>query len=104
EHDVRLDAAAGDGAGELAALAHDELRADGPRRGAPRGDDRRDGDLLPPGAPAVDIRQELFHPADASARGMPSAVPRPRGDGLPALRARAGPSRGRSRDLRSRAR
>src|SRR5437016_3877181 len=61
EHDVRLDAAPGDGAGELAALAHDELRADGARRRLARGDDRGDCDLLPAGAPAVDIGQELLH-------------------------------------------
>ena len=33
----------------------------GPRRRAARGDDGRDGDLLAPGVPAIDVRQQLLH-------------------------------------------
>ena len=52
EDDVALDAAARDGAGELAAVADGELRADRPRRGTARRDDGRDRDLRPSLAPA----------------------------------------------------
>ena len=57
----RLDAAARDGAVQLAALGDDELRADGPRGGAARRDDGGERDALP--AP---------HASDRARRGCPS--------------------------------
>src|SRR5207302_7858081 len=61
EHDVALDAAAGDGACELPALADGELRADGPRRCSAGRDDRGERDLLAARAPAIDVGQQLLH-------------------------------------------
>src|SRR5262249_41930002 len=110
EDDVALDAAARHGAGELAALAHDELRPDRSRRGAPRRDDGGDGDLLTLLPPAVDLRQQLLHvlnrssPGTVSARDTPSEAPRPRGGPPPYPRARDGRSRARTPGRRSRAR
>src|SRR5204863_8203827 len=66
--DVALDAAARDGAGELTALAHGELRADRPGRRAAGGDDSCDGNLAPELAPATGLRQHAFHRPQSSAR------------------------------------
>src|SRR3954465_7028017 len=66
--DVALDAAARDGAGELAALAHRELRPDRPRRRAAGGDDSGDGDLASELAPATGLRQHALHRPQSSAR------------------------------------
>ena len=59
--DLVLDAAAGDGAGELAALRDRELRAHRAWGRAPRRDDRREREPLAAAAPALDVRDDLFH-------------------------------------------
>src|SRR5439155_2645154 len=67
--DVALDAAAGDGAADRAALRDGELRSHRPRRGAPGGDDGGNGDLLAALPPALDLVDDLFHAA--CLRSMP---------------------------------
>ena len=104
EDDVALDAAAGDGALEVTAVADVELRADRTRRRAARRHDGRDGDPAPDLAPEHGPLQRLVHPGQASGRGRPCAGPRARAARPPALRARADRSTGRSRGRRSRAR
>src|SRR5207244_11537285 len=59
--DLVLDAAAGDGAGELAALRDGELGADGAWGRAPRRDDRGQREPLAPAAPPLDVRDALLH-------------------------------------------
>ena len=59
--DIALDAAAGDRAGQLAALRHRELRSDRPRCTPPRGDDSGERHLLSAPVPALEILGELFH-------------------------------------------
>ena len=60
--DVALDAAARDGAGELATLRDGELGAERPRCRAARGHDGRDGDgLVAPVAPALDVAGDVLH-------------------------------------------
>src|SRR5205085_8276913 len=62
-----LDAASRHRAGELAALGDRELRPDGPGRGPPRRDDRRERDALPLAAPALDGGEDVLHAAKPSA-------------------------------------
>src|SRR5262249_3702462 len=61
EDDVALHAAAGDGARELALLAHCELRADGPGSRAARRDDRRYRNAVAVLAPARGPLHDLLH-------------------------------------------
>ena len=61
EDDVALDAAAGNGAGKLALLAHGELGADRPRRRAARGDHGRESDPPSPLTPAPRLQQRFVH-------------------------------------------
>src|SRR5437588_6373360 len=74
--DVALDTAAGDRPAHLSSLRDRELRADGTRRRAPRGDDRCDRDLLAALTPALDLVDDLLHAAclrSMPARTVPSA-------------------------------
>ena len=59
--DGGLDAAAADRAGEIAGVGDGHRRADRARRGAFDLDDGGDRDLLPGGAPGVDLGQKVFH-------------------------------------------
>ena len=61
--DVRLDAAARHGPGQLARVRDGQLRADRPRRRPARRDHRRDRHLLSLRAPALDVVQDLLHAA-----------------------------------------
>ena len=98
--DVALDAAAGDGAVELAALGDGELRADRPRGRAARGHDGRQRDAVAPRPPALDRLGELAHAPRVPGTCALLALVRPPGRRRPP---RAAGRAGRSPDRGSRA-